>query len=176
MDHNSISPDFSPSHYSDSNGSNGSHVDRTPLYEDTTLKALQKQVEQLNTIESVIAELGESCSNIRRALSALAPALEIHMHGLQSEASRWKASTQLAEAKYTKVFSGLEGKMDTLQNHLEQTEHRLKEQHQRELSQLKEEANELRRTLSKFRDSSASTYQNGSPLAPQAGEQDFFEL
>lgn len=148
MDRNHISPDFSSSSAS---SQNGHHVSRQPLYEDSTLSALMKQANQLSEIESSIQELASACRNIRRALSTLVPALEVHMHGLQSEATRWKRATKAAEEKYAQAFSALETKFEDLNEHLDTTEARLQQQHQQELSKLREEADTLRQALTEVR-------------------------
>ncbi len=152
MDRKNISPDFSLPSSSNHNGTNGRSRQREPLYEDSTLNALMKQAEQLSEIESSIQGLATACGNIRRALATLVPAIEVHMHGLQSEARRWKHATYQAEEKYQQAFSDLETKMDTLNEHLDSTETRLQQQHQQELSRLRDEAESLRKSLSKVRD------------------------
>lgn len=152
MDRKNISSDFSLPSSSNNNGTNSHSRQREPLYEDTTLDALMKQAEQLSEIESSIQDLASACGNIRRALTTLVPAMEVHMHGLQSEARRWKHATYQAEEKYQKAFSDLENKMDTLNEHLDSTETRLQQQHQQELSLLRDEAASLRKALSQVKD------------------------
>lgn len=151
MDRKNISPDFSlPS--SNNNGTNGSARHREPLYEDSTLNALMKQAEQLSEIESSIQDLASACGNIRRSLATLVPAIEVHMHGLQSEARRWKRASYQAEEKYQQAFSDLENKMNTLNDHLDSTETRLQQQYQKDLSRLRDEASSLRKALSQVKD------------------------
>ncbi len=136
---------------SESSESRGYQDSPRPLYEDTTLTALKKQVRQLVEIEAILVEVGQTCSQVRRALSALAPALEVHMHGLRSEASRWQKVARQAEDKYAEAFEGLEEKMGALHQHLDHAEKRLQEQHQQELSKLRSEAESLRKALAQIK-------------------------
>lgn len=177
MDRKNISPDFSLPSSSNNNGTNGSTRHREPLYEDSTLKALMKQAEQLSEIESSIQGLASACGNIRRSLATLVPAIEVHMHGLQSESRRWKHATYQAEEKYQQAFSDLENKMDSLNDHLDSTETRLQQQHQQELSRLREEASSLRKALSQVKDATRNhvpgPFENKKP---DAGDSEVFDL
>lgn len=152
MDRKNISPDFSLPSSSNHNGTNGSTRQREPLYEDSTLNALMKQAEQLSEIEASVQGLASACGNIRRALATLVPAIEVHMHGLQSEARRWKHISYQAEERYQQAFADLETRMDSLNDHLDSTETRLQQQHQQELSRLREEAATLRKALTHVKD------------------------
>ncbi len=156
---------------------NGSHPHREPLYEDSTLHALMKQARELAEIEKKIGELSESCSRIRRSITTLVPALEVHMHGLQSEARRWKQEAHQAEEKYDRAFSDLELQMNTLSQHLDSTEERLQQQHQQELSRLREEANNLREALRQVIGASKGQGPSGGDGRKAAsGDENVFDL
>lgn len=133
----------------------------SPLYEDPTLSALQKQVNRLSEIEQSITDLHAACSEVRRALTALAPALEVHMHGLQSEADRWRQIAEDEKGRFTLAFQGLEHRMADLHQHLNAAERRLYDQHQQEVTRLKTEAEALRQALQNLR---ASWPHNGHHL------------
>lgn len=177
MDRNHISPDFSSSSAS-SSSHNGHHPGRQPLYEDSTLRALMKQASQLSEMERSIQELSSACRNIRRALTTLVPALEVHMHGLQSEATRWKRTAKATEARYSQAFSALETRFEDLHEHLDTTEAKLQAQHQSELSKLREEADHLREALSELRQLSDEGIFSLFPEKPQteADGGDVFDL
>lgn len=173
MDRNNISPDFSlPSSHHNGTNNNGSSKPSEPLYEDSTLSALMKQAEQLSEIESSIQDLATACGNIRRSLATLVPAIEVHMHGLQSEARRWKHASLQAEEKYQKAFADLETRMDSLTDHLDSTETRLQQQHQQELSRLREEAATLRKALAHVKDVSRNRVASPFPEKKATDDQD----
>ncbi len=177
MDRKNISPDFSLPSSSNNNGTNGSPRRREPLYEDSTLNALMKQAEQLSEIESSIQDLAAACGNIRRSLATLVPAIEVHMHGLQSEARRWKHASYQAEEKYQQAFSDLENKMNTLNDHLDSTETRLQEQYQKDLSRLRDEASSLRKALSQVKDATRNQIPDSFGTKKSGeGDNDVFDL
>lgn len=177
MDRKNISPEFSLPSSSNNNGTNGSSRHREPLYEDSTLNALMKQAEQLSEIESSIQDLAAACGNIRRSLATLVPAIEVHMHGLQSEARRWKQASYQAEEKYQQAFSDLENKMNTLNDHLDSTETRLQEQYQKDLSRLRDEASSLRKALSQVKDATRNQVPDSFGTKKSGeGDNDVFDL
>ena len=156
---------------SPSSGNHSPQLGTNPLYEDPTLSALQKQVNRLTEMEQTISDLQAACSEVRRALTTLAPALEVHMHGLQSEADRWRQIAEDEKGRFTQAFQGLEHRMGELQQHLSAAERRLFAQHQQEVTRLKTEAEALRQALQNLR---ASWPHNGHHLNGE-GEA-YFEL
>ena len=116
---------------------------------DPTVQALRAQISPLQEAHQLFSQALELSDKVLRSLQAIAPALDMQIHGLNSENEQLQNATSDVENTYAGIVEKLENQMKSLRNKYSEEKQRNEEDYQAEIQRLQHTNLLLRKELNK---------------------------
>ena len=116
---------------------------------DPTVQALRAQISPLTEAHQLFHQALEISDKVLRSLQAIAPALDMQIHGLNSENAQLKSATSDTENTYAGIVEKLENQIKVLKNEHSDAAQKQQEEYQAEIQRLQHTNILLRKELNK---------------------------